>query len=162
MAYIAWLVETTGQLGWRLPTEAEWEKAARWDPQRGVSRIYPWGDSFDKERCNTRESGIGTTSPVGSYPTSDARRSGASPFGVEEMSGNVWEWWSSLYKPYPYIQSDGREDSKSTETRTLRGGSWDSDAGSARAAYRYYGAPVNLTSVRGFRLVFALAGAGSS
>ena len=135
-AYIAWLIKTTGQRGWRLPTEAEWEKAARWDPQRQDSRIYPWGDSFDKDRCNTSESGIGTTSPVGSYPASDARRSGASPFGVEEMAGNVWEWTSSLYKPYPYTRNDGREDSKSTENRTLRGGSWGNGASFARAACR--------------------------
>ena len=136
VAYITWLISATGQRGWRLPTEAEWEKAARWDPRANTSRIYPWGDSFDKARCNTRESGIGTTSPVGSYPASDARRSGASPFGVEEMAGNVWEWTGSVFKPYPYIMNDGREDSKSTGNRTLRGGSWYINARFARAAFR--------------------------
>ena len=80
MAYIAWLVSATGQRGWRLPTEAEWEKAARWDPSANTSRIYPWGDSFDKARCNTSESGVGKTTPVGSYPARDTLRSGASPF----------------------------------------------------------------------------------
>ena len=57
VAYSAWLVEATGWGGWRLPSEAEWEKAARWDVARKTSRAYPWGDSFDKNRCNTSESG---------------------------------------------------------------------------------------------------------
>lgn len=91
MAYIMWLREATAQMNWRLPSEAEWEKAARWDAERKVSRLYPWGDTFDKERCNTNDSGIGTTTPIGSYPASDTRRSGASAYGVEEMVGNVWE-----------------------------------------------------------------------
>ncbi len=98
-AYAAWLrTVTERQTGWRLPSEAQWEKAARWDPAANASRIYPWGDSFDTSRCNTYESGIGTTTPVGSYPASDQRRSGASPCGAEDMAGNVWEWTSSLYQ----------------------------------------------------------------
>ena len=161
MAYVAWLVDATGQHGWRLPSEAEWEKAARWDAQRNVSRLYPWGDSFDQNRCNTSESGINTTSPVGSYSAADARRSGASPFGVEEMAGNVSEWTSSLFNPYPYTQSDGHEDSQSTGNRTLRGGSWYVSAWYARAAYRSRGSPGYLDYVLGgFRLAFA-RGAGS-
>ncbi len=158
VAYTAWLNKVTGQLGWRLPTEAEWEKAARWDPQRGVSRVYPWGDSFDKDRCNSSESGIEMTSPVGSYPASDARRSGASPFGVEEMAGNVWEWTSSLYKSYPYTQNDGREDQKSTENRTARGGSWFNGRRYVRAAYRNGNGPVFANYNLGFRLVRASPG----
>ena len=134
--YLTWLRAATGQPDWRLPSEAQWEKAARWDAARGVSRIYPWGDSFDTKRCNTRESRIMTTTPVGSYPASDAQRSGASPCGAEEMAGNVWEWTSSVYKPYPYTPSDGREDANSTGNRTLRGGSWVNDARDARAAFR--------------------------
>ncbi len=158
VAYTAWLVEATGWRDWRLPTEAEWEKAARWDPQRKSSRVYPWGDSFDKDRCNSSESGIGTTSPVGSYPASDARRGGASPFGVEEMAGNVWEWTSSLYKPYPYTQNDGREDQNNTGSRILRGGSWYGDRRVVRAAYRYGFGPGDASYILGFRLVRAAPG----
>jgi formylglycine-generating enzyme required for sulfatase activity len=154
-AYITWLRSTTGQSDWRLPTEAEWEKAARWDPQRNTSRLYPWGDTFDQTRANTSESGIKTTTAIGAYP------SGASPFGVEDMAGNVWEWTSSLYKPYPYTQSDGCEALESTENRTLRGGSWGGYARGARAAYRGNGGPVGFSGNFGFRLVLARVGAGS-
>ncbi len=97
VAYAAWLANATGQ-PWRLPSEAEWEKAARGSD----GRIYPWGDSFDKARANTSEGGKGTTTPIGSYPN------GASPYGAQEMAGNVWEWTSSLFKSYPYSQSDGQ------------------------------------------------------
>jgi len=120
-AYARWLTKTTNQ-PWRLPTEAQWEKGAIWDPKanggRGLSRLYPWEGAFDKARCNTSESGIGTTTPVGSYP------GGASPCGAQDMAGNVWEWTSSLFRPYPYRENDGREDTNSTDNRTLRGGSW--------------------------------------
>ncbi|MEO7002016.1 MAG: SUMF1/EgtB/PvdO family nonheme iron enzyme, partial [Ktedonobacterales bacterium] len=140
MASARWLAKATSQ-PWRLPSEAQWEKAARWDPKgntgRGLSRLYPWEGGFDKARCNTRESGIGTTTPVGSYP------SGASPCGAQDMAGNMWEWTSSLYKPYPYREHDGREDANSTENSALRGGSWVIASGGARAAYRDTYWPVN-------------------
>jgi len=154
-AYVAWLREATGERAWGLPSEAQWEKAARWEAARGVSRIYPWGDTFDKARCTTDESGIGTTTAVGSYPASDPRRSGASPWGVEEMAGNVLEWTSSVYQPYPYTETDGREAPDSTGSRTLRGGSWGLYARYARAAYRNYVRWDNLYDFVGFRLVLA-------
>ena len=113
MAYMTWLAKLTSQI-WRLPAEAEWEKAARGSD----GRIYPWGDTFDKASCNTRESGIGTTTPVGRYPN------GESPYHVQDMTGNVWEWTSSLFQPYPYRKNDGRENHNSTDNRVLRGGSW--------------------------------------
>ncbi|MGH2501944.1 MAG: formylglycine-generating enzyme family protein, partial [Ktedonobacterales bacterium] len=160
-AYIAWLREVTGEPGWRLPTEAEWEKAARWDARANASRVYPWGDSFDQRRCNTHESGIGHTTPVGSYPASDTQRSGASPWGAEEMAGNVWEWTSSLHKPYPYTSTDGREASDSTDKRALRGGSWDYVARYARAAYRYDSRWDVLGTSFGFRLALSRVVAGS-
>jgi hypothetical protein len=121
LAYVRWLAEVTGQ-PWRLPTEAEWEMAAR-GPD---GRIYPWGDAFDTTRCNTNESGIGTTSPVGTYPD------GASPYGAQDMAGNVWEWTCSHYKAYAYDQHYRTEDLDTPGTRVLRGGSWG-DAPNSRA-----------------------------
>lgn len=154
VAYTRWLASATGQ-PWRLPTEAEWEKMARWDAPRGHSRIYPWGDTFDRTRCNTRESGIGTTTPVGCYPT------GASPYQAQDMAGNVWEWTSSLYKPYAYNQSDGREVQASTEDRVLRGGSWGYDRLYSRAACRGRLRPVVFAGNGGFRLVVSVVRSGS-
>jgi formylglycine-generating enzyme required for sulfatase activity len=147
VAYTHWLAKTTGQL-WRLPSEAEWEKAAR----SMDGRIYPWGDAFDKTRCNTSEGGKGGTTPVGRYPT------GASPYGAQDMAGNVWEWTSSLYKPYPYRMDDGRERADATEHRVLRGGSWYGGARHARAAFRYHLRSDLLSDVSGFRLACGVAG----
>jgi formylglycine-generating enzyme required for sulfatase activity len=129
--YAAWA-------GMRLLTEAEWEKAASWDERaqggEGRKRRYPWGDKFDKHKCNIRESGIGDTTPVGKYSPE-----GDSPYGVADMAGNVWEWTSSLHELYPYQADDGREDPGAGERRVLRGSSFASNvAGIARCARRYY------------------------
>ena len=159
-AYLKWLREASGEPDWRLPTEAEWEKAARWDPRANASRIYPWGDSFDTNRCNTRESGIGHATPVGSYPASDERRSGASLWGSEELAGNVWEWTSSLLEPYPYARTDGREAPDSIENRARRGGSWYNNARNARAACRLDLRPDNRSRNCGFRLALSRPSAG--
>lgn len=113
-AYLEWY---NAQLNakYRLPTEAEWECAAR----GGDTRLYPWGEEFDPWRCNTVESGKRGTTDVGEYSPS-----GDSPFGVVDMSGNVWEWTSSLLKPFPYDPKDGREDAKGSGKFVIRGGSW--------------------------------------
>jgi formylglycine-generating enzyme required for sulfatase activity len=100
MAFTQWLNACTGQ-AWRLPGEAEWEKAARGTD----GRIYPWGDTFDASRCNTSEGRKGNTTPADSY------KSGASPYGTLNMAGNVFEWTSSVSKRYPYEATDGREES---------------------------------------------------
>jgi formylglycine-generating enzyme required for sulfatase activity len=149
--YAGWLAYTTGE-PWRLPTEAEWEEAARWDPAARHARIYPWGDSFEQWRCNTSGSGKGTTTPVGAYVA------GASPCGAQDMAGNVWEWASSLINPYPYTAGDGREVFGATGSRVLRGGSWRSGPLDARAAYRINDNLVNLSSAYGFRVVRAVPG----
>ncbi len=147
VAYAAWLAQVTGER-WRLPTEAEWEKAARGTD----GRIYPWGNGFDKARANTSESGIGTTTAVGSYPQ------GASPYGAQDMAGNVWEWCSTIYKTYPYQTNDGREDTQdSTNNRVLRGGAWSTYPHIARAAYRLSIPPDFINYGVGGRLVVSAA-----
>ncbi len=119
----------------RLPTEAEWEKAASWRDGHDAQKFrYPWGDEFDPNKCNTTESGIRTTTPVGSYSPQ-----GDSPYGCADMSGNVWEWTSSRYQDYPYRIEDGRENMSSSEHRAVRGGSFNSGSNNARTSYRSRG-----------------------
>jgi formylglycine-generating enzyme required for sulfatase activity len=144
VAYTQWLSALAGQ-PWRLPTEAEWEKAAR-----GMdTRIYPWDDTFGRTRCNSNEGKKGGTTAVGSYPR------GVSPYGALDMAGNVWEWTSSLFRPYPYIAGDGREQAVSAEHRVLRGGSWDFSSWEARAAFRFDFTPDSALDDFGFRLILA-------
>ncbi len=144
VAYANWLTGLTGEL-WELPTEAEWEKAAR----GANGHIYPWGDTFDERRCNVRESGIFATTSVGRYP------SGASPYGVEDMAGNVCEWTRSRYLPYPYRRETEQKDFGSPDDRVVRGGSWDDDAVRVRSAFRDHMWPGELSDHLGFRLVRA-------
>ena len=86
-----------------------------------------------------------TTAPVGPYPT------GASPFGVLDLAGNVWEWTSSLYQPYPYLATDGRENPSGSGWRVLRGGSWSGSPRSLRSALRFGSAPAFRINDLGFR-----------
>jgi formylglycine-generating enzyme required for sulfatase activity len=150
-AYAAWLTKLTDH-SWRVPTEAEWEKAARWDPQAGTARLYPWGDEFTLGKANTRErwrKKRGTTMPVGSFPA------GGSPCGAFDMAGNVWEWTSSRSKPYPYDASDGRELNEVFSYSVLRGGSWSDPAVFARAAWRQISYNGSYYLNTGFRVVRA-------
>jgi len=124
----------------RLPTEAEWEKAAR----VGRGWIYPWGNRWDVERANTWEGHVLRPTPVGVYP------GGTTPEGVHDLSGNVWEWTSSLYRPYPYRPDDGREDPEAEGRRVVRGGSWGSFRGSPAARAATGSSPAASAAIWGF------------
>lgn len=133
----------------RLPTEAEWEYAA----QGPSGREYPFGDEFDPSRCNTIESGIGTTTPVDRYPH------GASEWGVYDLAGNVEEWTADLYRPYPggRFVDDDLSDAAGGTYRVLRGGSFARGGDLARCARRHGPYPGPDYRYRGFRVVLATA-----
>jgi formylglycine-generating enzyme required for sulfatase activity len=155
--YCRWLSEKTG-LAVTLPSEAEWEKAAR-GPSMGLGsqREYPWGDNWQELRANTSELGLRETTPVGLF------LNGASPYGVLDLSGNVWEWTRSVFKEYPYNLDDGREDPDVPDDvlRVVRGGSWADYDRHARCAYRYFRYPDYFNYLIGFRVVLSLADSGS-
>lgn len=163
-AYSRWLAETAG-LSIRLPTEAEWEKAAR-GPE---GRIYPWGDAWDPSRVNycdkrcgetfrwatwadtENDDGFAYTSPVGSYPN------GASPYGALDMAGNVWEWTGDSYAPDYYATSPDRNPTGPDDgsVRVLRGGSWATYPTYLRGAGRNGVTPVVRDNGVGVRVVLA-------
>jgi formylglycine-generating enzyme required for sulfatase activity len=179
LAFTRWLTEKWQKEGilpkeWSivLPSEAEWEKAARGGvevveqaikvkphelgdkvktglkPNPLPKRKYPWGDEGSENVTNCEESGINSTSAVGCFP------SGVSPYGCEEMAGNVWEWTRSLYDfGYPYEPDDGREnlEADSSKWRTLRGGAYWNNLPGVGCGVRHWDDPSHWDSYWGFR-----------
>ena len=143
LAFCDWLSQASGGTV-RLPTEAEWEKAARGEE----GRIWPWGNEWDATRLNSGVAGLGNTTPVGQYSPG-----GDSPYGCADMAGNVWEWCSSLYRSYPYDADDGRENPKATDRRVLRGGAFHYVARNVRCAVRLWDLPDYCHWDFGFRVV---------
>ena len=143
-AFCAWLAEQLTQKI-RLPNEAEWEQAARWDGKKTDDRYFPWGGSKEDDpdfaqHCNCPPTGLGHTSAVGLFP------SGKAGCGALDMAGNAWEWCENLFQ-------------KDREWRVLRGGSWaNCGPASLSCSSRYFGHPYGRYDDRGFRCVWCVGG----
>jgi len=134
ISFCEWLGKKLGNEV-RLPTQEEWEKAARGEH----GRIFPWGDEFEGDRCNANNN-IGKLCSVGLFPN------GASPYGVMDMCGNIWEWTSSIWQADPGTRKDVGK------FHEIRGGAFSSKPAAARCAYHGHEA-TSQASNQGFRIV---------
>jgi iron(II)-dependent oxidoreductase len=144
-AYAAWA-------GARLPTEQEWEKACVWDHAAGRRRRWPWGDSeWSPALANLGGDGL-RPAPVGAYPA------GASAYGVEQMMGDVWEWTSSDFEPWPgfetMLYADYSKPFFGGDYKVLRGGSWAVGGASVRPSFRNWDLPIRRQIFTGLRLAW--------
>ncbi len=143
-AYVKWLSNVSGE-NYRLPTEAEWEKAARGTD----GRRYPWGNDFDKNLCNSLEAGLGRTTPIGIFPGDK------SSFGCFDMGGNVFEWCADWYGKDYYKSSHSKNPRgpSNGSDRVVRGGSWGKGPQFCDTAHRFCFRPESRYATIGFRVV---------
>jgi len=133
--------------GKRLPTEAEWEKAATVDAATGERKAFPWGNDIDETRANLLESGLWAPAPIGAFPA------GQNSYGCHQMFGDVWEWTTSEYVPYPGFKSEFDEynDKWFINQKVLRGGSYATPQSHIRSTYRNFFHAHERWMISGFR-----------
>jgi iron(II)-dependent oxidoreductase len=151
VVHVSWY-EASAYARWagkRLPTEAEWEKAAAWDLERGTARVFPWGDAPPSSEHANLDQWTFAPAAVGAYPE------GASFFGCQQMLGDVWEWTSSDFEPYPGFEAFPYGEYSAIHFgkgyKVLRGGSWATHALVARTTFRNWDFPERRQIFAGFR-----------
>jgi iron(II)-dependent oxidoreductase len=156
-AYAAWAGATgAAPAGARLPTEVEWEKAAVWDPATRRRRRFPWGSGEPSSALANLGGDALRPAPVGAYPA------GASAYGVEQLMGDVWEWTSSDFTPWPgfrpMLYADYSAPFFGGDYKVLRGGSWAVGASILRPGFRNWDHPIRRQVFSGFRLAWSVDG----